>query len=149
MFVLNQINITKVKLESFDKIIAVDIEVIGNDSRRKYIKKAVEEERCLVALHRGKIVGFLIFDTNFFDNSFISLIIVSPNERRKGCATALIEFFVDASPTLKIFSSTNQSNVEMQKVFNSNGFVRSEIVENLDEGDSEIIYYKTKGTKNY
>lgn len=29
----------------------------------------------------------------------------------------------------------------MQKVFNSNGFIRSGIVENLDEGDPEIIFY--------
>ncbi|KMP98429.1 acetyltransferase [Bacillus cereus] len=35
------------------------------------------------------------------------------------------------SPTQKIFSSTN-------------GFVRSGIVENLDEGDPEIIFYTKK-----
>ena len=29
----------------------------------------------------------------------------------------------------------------MQKVFNANGFIRSGIVENLDEGDPEIIFY--------
>jgi hypothetical protein len=32
----------------------------------------------------------------------------------------------------------------MQKVFEANGFVESGIVENLDEGDPEIIFYKSK-----
>jgi len=32
----------------------------------------------------------------------------------------------------------------MQKVFEANGFVQSGIIENLDEGNPEIIYFKTK-----
>ncbi|MCU5440364.1 hypothetical protein ABEW49_10895 [Bacillus anthracis] len=42
------------------------------------------------------------------------------------------------------FSSTNESNESMQKVFNTNGFIRSGIVENLDEDDPEIIFYTKK-----
>ncbi len=32
----------------------------------------------------------------------------------------------------------------MQKIFDFNGFIESGIVENLDEGDPEIIYFKVK-----
>jgi hypothetical protein len=32
----------------------------------------------------------------------------------------------------------------MQKVFHANGFIQSGIVENLDEGDPEIIYCNSK-----
>lgn len=31
----------------------------------------------------------------------------------------------------------------MQEVFKENGFIQSGIVENLDEEDSEIIYFKS------
>ncbi|PGM65339.1 hypothetical protein CN947_04830 [Bacillus cereus] len=48
------------------------------------------------------------------------------------------------SPTQKIFSSTNKSNENMQKVFQANGFIRSGMIENLDEGDPEFIFYTKK-----
>ncbi|WP_420490312.1 GNAT family N-acetyltransferase [Neobacillus drentensis] len=130
-------------LNNLDDLVDIDREVIGNDSRREYIKKAIEEERCIVVKKENSIVGFLIFDTHFFDCSFISLIIVKQTERRKGYATSLIEHFVYISPTKKIFSSTNQSNKRMQEVFKANGFTQSGYIENLDEGDPELIYFKS------
>ena len=53
-----------------------------------------------------------------------------------------MEYFFCISPTKKIFSSTNQSNKRMQEVFKANGFIQSGFVENLDDGDPEIIYFK-------
>ncbi|WP_342601222.1 GNAT family N-acetyltransferase [Psychrobacillus sp. FSL H8-0483] len=133
----------KSQLNDVDEIVNIDRVVTGSDSRRKYIKKAIEEERCIVVKNEFSIVGFLIFDTHFFDCSFISLIIIKPTERRKGYATSLMEYFISISPTKKIFSSTNQSNKRMQEVFRANGFIQSGFVENLDEGDPEIIYFKS------
>ena len=133
----------KSQLNDLDELVKIDIEVIGNDSRRKYIKKAIEEDRCIAIKNESTFVGFLIFNTHFFDCSFISLIIIKPIERRKGFATSLIEYFTSISPTKNIFSSTNQSNKRMQEVFKANGFIQSGFVENLDDGDPEIIYYKS------
>lgn len=132
------------KLIYLDDLVKIDEEVIGNNSRCVYIRKAIEEMRCIVANDKNLFVGFLIFDTHFFDCSFISLIIVRPSERRKGYATSLIEYFINISPTKKIFSSTNNSNQRMQEVFKANGFIQSGFIENLDEGDPEIIYFKSK-----
>lgn len=128
---------------NFEDIVKIDEEVFGSNSRREYIMKAVEEERCIVAFDQEHIVGFLIFNTHFFDCSFISLIIVRPTERRKGYATSLIEYFIKISPTKKIFSSTNKSNQRMQEVFKVNGFIESGFIENLDEDDPEIIFFKS------
>ncbi|WP_342430092.1 GNAT family N-acetyltransferase [Neobacillus sp. FSL H8-0543] len=132
------------QLIDLDDIVKIDKQVIGNNCRCEYIRKAIEEERCIVANDKNLIVGFLIFDTHFFGCSFISLIIVRPTERRKGYATSLIEYFINISPTKKIFSSTNKSNQRMQEVFKANGFIQSGFIENLDEGDPEIIYFKSK-----
>lgn len=126
-----------------DDIVKIDKEVTGNDSRREYIKEAVEAEQCIVVKNEVSIVGFLIYDTHFFDCSFISLVMVSTPQRRKGYATALLEYFIKLSPTQKIFSSTNKSNKKMQEVFIANGFVQSGVIENLDEGDPEIIYFRS------
>ncbi|MDW0118647.1 GNAT family N-acetyltransferase [Sporosarcina thermotolerans] len=137
------VSLIKSQLSDLDEIVNIDREVIGSDGRRKYIKKAIEEERCIAIKNEFSFVGFLIYDIHFFDCSFISLIIVKPTERRKGYATCLIDYFISISPTKKIFSSTNQSNKRMQEVFKENGFIQSGYVENLDDGDPEIIYFKS------
>ncbi|MBQ6449054.1 MAG: GNAT family N-acetyltransferase [Bacillus sp. (in: Bacteria)] len=136
--------ICKPHLKDLEEIVEIDTKVIGNASRLEYIKNAIMEERCIVAKTENRIVGFLIFNTHFYDYSFISLIIIDPPYRRKGYASSLLNHFVNISSTSKIFSSTNQSNQSMQEVFNANGFIKSGIIENLDEGDPEIVYFKSK-----
>lgn len=135
-------NINYPKNNDLDEIMRIDSEVVGDDNRWAYIKRAIEDDRCLVFKSEQRIVGFLIFDTHFFEHAFISLVIVSPSERKKGVAKALIYVFENISPTEKIFSSTNLSNEVMHNLFHSLGYIKSGTVENLDEGDPEIIYFK-------
>ncbi|QWG30145.1 GNAT family N-acetyltransferase [Bacillus mycoides] len=137
-------NVAKASIDDLDSIVHIDVAVIGDDSRRNYIKHAIDEEKCIIVKEDNSIFGFLTYDTNFFDCTFLSLIIVSPTKRRQGHASLLISYMLSHSPTQKIFSSTNESNESMQKVFSANGFIRSGIVENLDEGDPEIIFYIKK-----
>lgn len=134
--------VTTALRSDLDAIVSIDKEVIGNESRKSIIYEAIEEEKCLVVKENEGIVGFLIYNTKFYDNSFIDLLIVSPNYRNKGYASSLMKFFEKISPTKKIFSSTNLSNETMQKVFNSAGYIKSGFIDNLDEGDPQIIYYK-------
>ncbi|KOS64431.1 GNAT family N-acetyltransferase [Lysinibacillus agricola] len=131
-------------MDHLDEICAIDQEVIGDFSRSEYIRTAINEKRCIIQKTEKGIAGFLIFTNDFFENSFISLVIVKRSERRKGVATALLVFYVEMVDTPKIFSSTNQSNTSMQKVFETTGFIKSGYIENLDEGDPEIIYVKLK-----
>ncbi|MGE7308076.1 GNAT family N-acetyltransferase [Priestia megaterium] len=137
-------DIIKAEITDLDKIIRIDCEVVGHKNRQDYIKNAIELGHCIIAKEKDAIVAFLVYDTNFFECAFISLIIVSPTRRRKGIASQLMDYMCKTSPTIKIFSSTNRSNISMQKVFETNGFVQSGFVENLDEGDPEIIYFKFK-----
>lgn len=130
--------------DDLEKLVQIDSEVIGNTSRRNYIERSIEFGKCIVAKENDVIVGFLIYEVNFFECAFISLIIVSPSSRRRGYASLLMDYMVSSSPTTKVFSSTNRSNINMQKVFEINGFIQSGVVENLDEGDPEIIYFKSK-----
>ncbi|RSK26314.1 GNAT family N-acetyltransferase [Bacillus sp. HMF5848] len=136
--------VVKANMNNLDELVHIDSEAIGNTSRRSYIEQSIEFGRCIIVKEENAVVGFLIYDTNFFDCTFISLIIVSPSKRRSGYASILLDYLMGIAPTEKVFSSTNQTNITMQKVFNKNGFVESGIVENLDEGDPEIIYFKLK-----
>ncbi|WP_411333345.1 GNAT family N-acetyltransferase [Metabacillus indicus] len=131
-------------IADLNRLVEIDSEVIDNSSRREIIKRAIENGQCLIAKEEEEIAGFLIHDTSFFECAFISLIIVSPSKRRRGIASLLIDYMVRSSATEKVFSSTNQSNSDMHKVFHSNGFIESGIVENLDDGDPEVIYFKKR-----
>lgn len=122
--------IETVEMKDLDKLVNIDKEVIGNDQRRNYIKKAIELRQCLCAKENEEIVGFLIYNTNFFECVFISLVIISPSHRRKGYASLLLKYMMSISPTTKVFSSTNRSNIIMRKVFEKNGFIQSGITEN-------------------
>jgi hypothetical protein len=42
----------------------------------------------------------------------------------------------------KVFTSTNESNKAMQALLSQLNYKRSGIIENLDEGDPELIYFK-------
>jgi ribosomal protein S18 acetylase RimI-like enzyme len=136
------VDILKAQTSELEEIVQIDCEVIGNKERMSYIREAIEAGRCLVGKENHEIGGFLIYHTHFFENAFISLVIVSPSKRRRGYASRLIDYMVQMSPTDKIFSSTNRSNHSMQNVFKSSGFQESGTIENLDEGDPELIFYK-------
>ena len=143
-YYISESQVIEACMEQFEEICAIDQDVIGDFSRSETIRTAVQEKRCLIQQSEQGIAGFLIFTNDFFDNNFISLIIVKPSERRKGVATALLAFYVEMADTRKIFSSTNQSNTGMHKVFEAAGFVKSGYIENLDDDDPEIIYVKMK-----
>ncbi|MGM0750773.1 MAG: GNAT family N-acetyltransferase [Bacillota bacterium] len=137
-------NVGYAHIDDLASLIQIDSQVIGNESRHKQIQEAILEKRCLVVKEGEAAAGFLLFNTHFFDNTFVSLIIVSPGERRKGNASLLLKHVEEISSTNKIFSSTNRSNRQMQKTFQVNGYSQSGMIENLDPGDPEIVYYKQK-----
>jgi GNAT superfamily N-acetyltransferase len=87
-------------------------------------------------------VGYAIFDCSFFGYPFIRVLMVHPEHRRQGIGVTLICAIEALCPPNKLFTSTNQSNVIMQQLCEKLGFVRSGIIENVDDGDPEIIYFK-------
>ncbi|MGM0863127.1 MAG: GNAT family N-acetyltransferase [Bacillota bacterium] len=131
-------------IDDLESLIQIDCQVIGNESRHDQIQEAILEKRCLVVRVGEITAGFLIFNNHFFGNTFVSLIIVSPEERRKGNASLLLKHVEEITPSDKIFSSTNRSNEQMHKTFQVNGYSQSGKIENLDPGDPEIVYYKQR-----
>ncbi len=54
-----------------------------------------------------------------------------------------MEYFENISPTKKYSLQPLNLIQVCKKVFESNGFIRSGFVENLDEGGPETIYFKS------
>ena len=125
-----------------DEMVALDALVIGNSSRRNLITQTVKQHQGYVARQENRIVGFLLMHQHFFELPFIELLLVHPSFRRQGIGTALMQHLETLSTPGKLFTSTNLSNERMQRLCERLGYVRSGIIENLDEHDPELFYFK-------
>jgi ribosomal protein S18 acetylase RimI-like enzyme len=90
----------------------------------------------------GVPVGFVLFNRSFFGHMFIELLYTRAADRRRGVGTALVTRCQSECRTGKLFTSTNRSNVVMQALLVKLGFVSSGVIENLDEGDPELVFFK-------
>jgi GNAT superfamily N-acetyltransferase len=133
-------------LADYDEVCALDLAVAGPSERSAALREWISRGECLIArAGSGQLAGFAIANCSFFAQYFLVLLIVHQDHRRRGVASALIRAVEARSPTPKLFTSTNQSNAAMHAVCESLGFVRSGVIENLDDGDPEIIYFKRVG----
>ena len=128
--------------DDYTDVCAVDAAHMGDESRSDHLAKAITARHCVIAREAVQVLGFAVVDQSFFGNSFIELLIVHPDHRRRGFGMALIRYIEKTNPSPKLFTSTNQSNLSMQNLCEKLGFVRSGTIENLDEGDPEMIYFK-------
>ena len=125
-----------------EEMVALDALVIGSSSRRNLISQTVKKHQGYVARQESQIVGFLLMHQHFFEIPFIELLIVHPSFRRQGIGAALMQHIETISTPGKLFTSTNISNEPMQRLCERLGYVRSGIIEHLDEDDPELFYFK-------
>ncbi|HEY6395436.1 MAG TPA: GNAT family N-acetyltransferase [Candidatus Binataceae bacterium] len=137
--------IEKATSQDFEHICALDETVYHGPSRRGFIGKALGQNRCAVARVDGAVRGYAITDDRFYGHTFVELLMVHPEFRRRGLAISLMRSAELDAQTEKLFTSTNESNIPMQQLCEKLGFVRSGMIENLDDGDPEIVYFKPLG----
>ena len=138
----NMIIIDYATISELENIQKIDKIAVNNSERINTIKISIDNNQCLIAKADNKVAGYLVFNKSFYHNNFIDLLIVDQLFRRQGIGTALIRFYENIIKKGKIFTSTNKSNVIMQKLMNKLGYIKSGIVYNLDEDDPEMIYFK-------
>jgi len=132
-----------------DKALVVDFDYSLNKAehielrREEKITKAILEEECFIIIADDKAVGFVILDYRFFDQGWIDLIILDEKYRGKGIGGQAINLICKQSKTNKVFTSTNGSNLQMQKALIKVGFSFAGKINGLYEGDPELFYYKT------
>jgi ribosomal protein S18 acetylase RimI-like enzyme len=140
------LSIEKAKPSQLLRICQIDERQIGSRARKDLIENAILEHNCLVARVDREIVGFAITDQTFYGQTFIWLLIVTPEHRRKGVAAGLVRVVESNCRTEKLFTSTNSSNAIMQQLLNKLGFAPSGRIDNLDENDPELVYFKRVNT---
>lgn len=128
-----------------DALFDLDVIAQREESRREFIAHAVACGQCWVAMDADDtalLVGYGVLDNSFFGQEFIPLIVVRDSARRRGVGAALLSGLEFRALGAKLFTSTNASNLPMQALLEKCGFIGSGQVENLDEGDPELVFVK-------
>ena len=110
--------------------------------RAQVINRALAQRECLVATESERIVGFVIRNNEFFGQAFVPLLVVAESSRRAGIGMALLTEAEASCRRAKLFTTTNESNVAAQRLFEKCGFIPSGRIENLDDTDDELVYCK-------
>lgn len=113
-----------------------------NRERQQFIANSVSSGTCYVATNEAEVIGYGVLNYIFYGQGWIDMLYVAEGRRRQGAGKALIEHMQQQCRTTKLFTSTNLSNLPMQNLLTKLGFLISGRIDNLDEGDPEIIYFK-------
>src|SRR3990172_631268 len=97
-------SMVKIRSAQFDDVpacAALADELIGPRRAQPLPHAALARRQLLVASDDGSVVGCLAYTTNWFNCTFVSLVVVEPDHRRKGIARELYRAVgaESASPT--------------------------------------------------
>jgi GNAT superfamily N-acetyltransferase len=127
-------------------VLAIDAITAALDSeRQQHLREAIASGECIVYERDGHVLGFAILKRgHFYGRDFIDLLFVASDGRRQGIGRSLMQASLVAATTPRVFTSTNRSNTPMQTLLQSEGWSRSGELEGLDEGDPEVVYYRSR-----
>ena len=129
-------------MSDVEAISAFDLVAVRDEKRREFIQRSVASSTCYVALYDNEVIGYGVLSYAFYDNGCIEMLYVNSNHRRRGAGTALLRHLESLCETPKLFTSTNRSNLAMRSLLVKLGYELSGEIQNLDEGDPEIVYFK-------
>jgi GNAT superfamily N-acetyltransferase len=116
--------------------------VIGEERAGSFIKSHLERHHLIVAEAEAEIVGFLAYRTDWFQCTFVSLVVVREDFRRRGIAREFFKSVEAVSPTPRVFSSTEETNAVSIRMHSALGFVPSGHIDNLPQGARELLFYR-------
>lgn len=114
----------------------------GDAERVAKIRVWCEQGSILVATGPSGPLGYIVLEYTFFDQGFITMLMVAPNARRRGIGAQLVEAAAAACTTEKLFTSTNVSNLSMQSLLARLGWHAVGLVHGLDENDPELFFLR-------
>lgn len=130
-----------------DALLDLDAIARRESKRRSFIAQALTSGQCWVAedpSDTSVLLGYGVLNDSFFEQAFIPLVVVRDSARRRGVGSAIIRALESRCRAAKLFTSTNASNEPMRRLLAQLGFIPSGQVDNLDEGDPELIFVKLR-----
>jgi len=116
--------------------------VIGDERAGPFIKSHLERHHLIVAEADEEIVGLLAYRIDWFQCTFVSLVVVREDFRRRGIAREFFKAVEAVSPTPRLFSSTEETNAASIRMHVALGFTPSGHIDNLPQGSRELIFYR-------
>jgi ribosomal protein S18 acetylase RimI-like enzyme len=128
-----------------DELVRLDTVVPRDPIRAEFIRTWVEAGECFVAEGAERIVGYGVLNYQFFHLGNVDMLMIHPDFRGQGVGRKLLRHLAALCKTEEFWVITNLSNQPMQRLLASEGFKLSGFVDNLDEGDPELIFFKRLG----
>lgn len=121
---------------------ALDTAMDSDLGRARQIQAWITTNCAHVAVQDQSIAGYGAISHDFFHSGMVEMLMIAEPFRRRGIGAGLLSHMETFCQTSTLWSSTNLSNIAMQKLLDRAGFIRSGRVEGLDENDPELIYRK-------
>lgn len=122
-------------------LIALDSVAEHEPQRAAQIRAWCGQGECYLAKEQDVVMGYGVLHYHFFGCGFIEMLMVGERYRRRGAGQALITALKSHCRNPKLFTSTNRSNLSMQRLLLNAGFVASGQIDNLDDGDPEQVFF--------
>ncbi|MBH3299425.1 GNAT family N-acetyltransferase [Serratia marcescens] len=122
-------------------LIALDSVAEHEPQRAAQIRAWGGQGDCYLAEEQDVVMGYGVLHYHFFGCGFIEMLMVGERYRRRGVGQALITALKSHCRHPKLFTSTNRSNLPMQRLLLNAGFVASGQIDNLDDGDPEQVFF--------
>ncbi|MGH7390239.1 MAG: GNAT family N-acetyltransferase [Candidatus Rokuibacteriota bacterium] len=116
--------------------------LLGPERAGPFVRSHVERHHLLVADSGEAVIGVLAYRTDWFQCTFVSLVCVQENFRRRGVARELFKAVEQMSPSPRLFSSTEETNASSIRMHTALGFAPSGHIDNLPQGYRELLFYK-------
>ena len=123
-------------------VMALAAEVLGPERAGPFVRSHAERHHLLVAEEAGEVVGVLAYRMDWFQCTFVGLVCVRRDFRRRGVARALYKMVEGVSPSPRLYSSTEETNSVAIQMHTALGFVPSGHIDNLPQGYRELLFYK-------
>ncbi|MGW8451127.1 N-acetyltransferase family protein [Streptomyces niveus] len=138
---LGEFAVRRAGAEDAEALIGVD--TVGDEPRQAAVRRWCQEGSAVVAEGAAGPVGYCVVEYTFFEQGFVSMLMVAPAARGRGVGRSLLDAVAAACATPKLFTSTNVSNQPMQRLLQRAGWSPVGLLHGLDDGDPELFYLVT------